>query len=181
MFSFENKKGAEESNMIIFIILALVVAGLVIFFSWGFFSKGSDILDGTDPVIQTALQSCKVEMSINKDSWCTGVKYVPYARAKQYMTCDYLNNQTGKTIKETPECNLAKVNEAISNYCIGLYRSSPSSLNEFINGQECTIESRDATKTLSLGKIEILSDPPKEETADPTSPEEETADPASPE
>ncbi len=134
------KKGAEESNVIIFIILALVVAGLVIWFSYGFFSRGSDILDATDPVVQSALQSCKAELSINSGAWCTSIKYVPYAKSKQYMTCDYLNARTGSTIEGAPNCTADSVTKVLGGYCVELNRTA-GSFEELINGKVCKKDS----------------------------------------
>ena len=44
------KKGAQESGgAVIMLILVLAVAGIVLFFVWGFFQQGSDLIDGNDP------------------------------------------------------------------------------------------------------------------------------------
>jgi hypothetical protein len=150
------KKGAEESNVIIFIILALVVAGLVIWFSYGFFGRGTAILDATDPVVQSALQACKAEMSISQAAWCTSIKYVPYAKQKQYVTCDYLNDRTGKTIEGTPNCGL--VEEAVEgvkrNYCAELAKA-PGTLKEIINGEVCE---KDNDGNIKLGSTSLKAD-----------------------
>lgn len=133
----KGKRGAEESNIIVFIILALVVAGLVIFFSWNFFEKGGAILVATDPVVQSALKFCEAEKNMmNENSWCTTIKYVPYAKQKQYVTCDYLNSMTGKTIEDVPSCNNAEVDKVLEDYCLGLGKN-PGSLKEYINGKLC--------------------------------------------
>lgn len=159
----KGKKGAEESNVIIFIVLALIVAGLVIFFSWNFFSKGTAILDATDPVVQSALQACKAEAAINEGSWCNSIKYVPYADSKQYVTCFYLNSKTGTTIETSTECEKTKVTAILEDYCLELSKSNTGSFKEYINGQLCE---KDKDGKLTFDNVAL----PRETVTDETSP-----------
>ncbi len=87
------KKGAEESNVIIFIILALIVAGLVIYFSWGFFSKGGDILKN-DQTVTLSIESCKAEISIQPEAYCDSAKFVKIqGGGEMIVNCEFLNTK----------------------------------------------------------------------------------------
>lgn len=88
----KGKRGAEESNIIIFIILALVVAGLVIFFSWNFFSKGSDMIDINDFVTKAAIQSCQLEInSGGLEGYCYTPKTIKLKDGKtQIVNCKFI-------------------------------------------------------------------------------------------
>jgi hypothetical protein len=86
------KKGAQESNMIIFIILALVVAGLVIWFSYGFFGTGTRLIDGNDPSVQIAIESCKAEMRIQESAYCNSAKTVKIrGGGEMIVNCKFLD------------------------------------------------------------------------------------------
>ncbi len=92
-----NKKGAEESNVIIFIILALVVAGLVIYFSWGFFNTGSRLVNGNDPSVTFAVESCKYEVGRDKDSYCTSDHSVKIkGGGEMIVSCKFIDTDIRK-------------------------------------------------------------------------------------
>jgi hypothetical protein len=87
-----NKKAAEESNVIIFIILALIVVGLVIWFSYGFFSTGTRLIDGNDPSVELALQSCKYEIERNPSALCNASRSVKIrGGGEMIVSCFYIN------------------------------------------------------------------------------------------
>ncbi len=116
----KGKRGAEESNIIIFIILALVVAGLVIFFSWGFFSTGSRLIEGNDPSVTVAVESCKAEMKMNNNAYCDSAKYVKIkGGGEMVVSCEYINNNIRKN----------SMNESFSDGIV------PSCTNNFVNDQ----------------------------------------------
>jgi hypothetical protein len=93
MLRVRGKKGAEESNVIIFIILALVVAGLVVYFSWEFFGTGVRLVDGNDPSVTIAIESCKAEMGIQPSAYCDSAKSVKIkGGGEMIVSCEYLNS-----------------------------------------------------------------------------------------
>ncbi len=99
----KEKRGAEESNVIIFIILALVVAGLVIYFSWGFFNTGSRLIDGNDPSVTFAVESCKAEIRLDSNAYCNSAKSVKIkGGGEMIVSCHYINMNIRKnSLNET--------------------------------------------------------------------------------
>ncbi|MEM4181722.1 MAG: hypothetical protein QXX68_01025 [Candidatus Pacearchaeota archaeon] len=88
----KNKKGAEESNVIIFIILALVVAGTVVFFSWKFFSTAGNLVDASDPTVTVAVESCRLEIQRQQASYCNSEKKVNLkAGGEMIVSCHYID------------------------------------------------------------------------------------------
>ncbi|MEM4605635.1 MAG: hypothetical protein QW103_01185 [Candidatus Pacearchaeota archaeon] len=92
-----NKKGAEESNVIIFIILALVVAGLVVYFSWKFFGTAGNIVDAGDPTVTIAVEACRLEIQRQAISYCNSEKRVNLkAGGEMIVSCYYIDNNIKK-------------------------------------------------------------------------------------
>jgi hypothetical protein len=114
------KKGAQEMNMIIFIILALIVAGLVIWFSYGFFGTGTRLIDGNDPSVQIAIESCKAEMRIQESAYCNSAKTVKIKGGEEMIVnCEFLNENIQKGFIEEsglnkPDC---EIDDFIKNQC----------------------------------------------------------------
>jgi hypothetical protein len=80
--------------MIIFIILALVVAGLVIWFSYGFFGTGTRLIDGSDPSVEIAIESCKAEMRIQPDAYCNSAKSIKIrGGGEMIVNCEFLDTK----------------------------------------------------------------------------------------
>lgn len=139
------KKGAEESNVIIFVILALVVAGLVIYFAWNFFNVGTSLIDGNDPSVTAAVESCKIEIGIQPDAYCNSAKFVKIqGGGEMIVNCEYLNNSVRKGFIEaaslsvtactgTPAFNLSQCN---------LIKSTTDNQvtvnNTIVNGAKCS-------------------------------------------
>ncbi len=137
-----NKKGAEESNMIIFIILALVVVGLVIWFTFGFFNKGTDLLDMNDLVTIGAVQSCQQEINLNQlDGYCYSPKEIKMKDgSKRTVNCWFIernfkeSNFTGVGTLGT--CNPSKFVGAQC-YLLNITVGEAETNNTYVNSEKC--------------------------------------------
>ncbi len=138
------KKGAEESNVIIFIILALVVAGLVIYFSWNFFETGSKLIDGGDPSVTIAVESCKIEMAQQPDAYCNSAKVVKIkGGGEMIVNCEYLDTTIRKGF--TNEIQGVNVNACTSPFfnvtqctLIKSTTSEAEANKTIVNGAKCS-------------------------------------------
>ncbi len=143
----KGKRGAEESNIIIFIILALVVAGLVIFFSWNFFSTGSRLIDGNDPSVLMAVETCNVEIKMNTNAYCDSTKYVKIkGGGEMIVNCQYINENIRRgSMNESLDGNIPLcTNDFVTEQC-NLIKSSGAMENEYnkirVNGEKCSEKS----------------------------------------
>jgi hypothetical protein len=150
MDCIKNKKAAEESNMIIFIILALIVAGLVIWFSYGFFGTGTRLIDGNDPSVDIALQSCKVEIARSASALCSSPKTIKIrGGGEMIINCVFLNNsvrsgELNQVIATLPEGSRDCTNNFFVEQCKLIEDSgvSKSDLEKIIvNGVRCKVSS----------------------------------------
>jgi hypothetical protein len=150
MVCIKSKKGAEESNMIIFIILALIVVGLVVWFSYGFFGTGIRLIDGNDPSVDIALQSCKVEIVRSASALCSSPKTIKIrGGGEMIVNCEFLNNsvrsgELNQVIATLPENVRGCKNKFIEEQCKLIEDSgvSGSDLKKIIvNGVRCSVSS----------------------------------------
>lgn len=138
-----NKKGAEESNVIIFIILALVVVGLIIWFSYSFFSKGTNLIDGNDPSVTVAIESCKAEMKLQDSAYCNSAKSIKIKGGNEMIvSCHYLNSEVRRgSIKESYTSSSCSNRDFVNAQC-GLIEKSgvlEKDLKKvYVNGVRCT-------------------------------------------
>ena len=150
MVGINRKKGAEESNVIIFIILALAVAGLVIYFSWNFFGTGTRLIDGNDPSVEAALQACKVEIARSASALCSSAKTIKIrGGGEMIVNCIFINNsvrsgELNQVIATLPERSRGCTNNFVADQCklIEMTGVSESDLKKIIvNGERCSVSS----------------------------------------
>jgi hypothetical protein len=91
------KKGAESATMIIWIIVALAAAGLLIWFNYVFFGTAGRLVDGNDPSVTMAIESCKAEMKVQPTAYCESDKIVSVKRGgDMIVSCHYLDQTIRK-------------------------------------------------------------------------------------
>jgi|GEM_PF-6206505 len=142
------KRGAEESNLIIFIILALFVGGLVIYFSWKFFTTAGATVDAADPTVTVAVETCRLEIQRQEASYCSSEKRVKLkSGGEMSVNCWYIDTNIRKgAVLEGLEQFVKKTNcetekeTFIGNICSRVFASEPKlkdAENYMVNGEKC--------------------------------------------
>ena len=139
-------KRAQDNNFLIWLIVALVVAGLVILFNTGAFDKFGSIFASYQP-LDTRVATCDglATQDVLKVSYCdvNTDKAVQVNEQAQYVSCLYLaSSEVNKADKAIFDCPVIDVKAQAKTTCDSLVKAKKITTQRkadttFVNGLSC--------------------------------------------
>lgn len=143
-----NKRGQSEIGLGTFLLIILGVVGLILvgMFVYNSWSKINDSVATITPEDRTVYaQACEQALNLGEAGYCNDFKEVKIGKEKEYMNCQFLNEQFGLGIDEKAiDC----AENIGTNYCTYLKTMEvvKAGVTKKVNNVLCTTSALDEAK-----------------------------------